>query len=124
MSSLRDIQAIRKLAAERFEQGATTVGYVADRQAVAELLNDALATETVNALRYRRDGFMAAGMHLIRVAHALRQCSDDAWRYAAALAQRIVELSGIPDFAPESLPARSHPEHREGASLQERGEQN
>ncbi|MCG1042122.1 ferritin-like domain-containing protein [Mycetohabitans sp. B8] len=119
MLAPRDRQVICKLAAEWLVQGAVTVGYGANRQAFAELLNDALATEIVNTLRYRRDGFMAVGMHSIRVTHALRRCSDNARRHAEALAQRIVELGGAPDFAPELLPARNHSEYREGSSLQE-----
>lgn len=114
MLSPRDRQVICKLAAEWLMQGAVTVGYGADRQAFVELLDDALATGMVNTLRYRRDGFMTAGMHLIRVAHALRRCSDNTRRHADALAQRIVEVGGAFDFAPESLPARSHSEYRGG----------
>lgn len=119
MSSLMDIQTIRQCATQRVAQGAVTVGYRADRQAIVELLNGALATETVNALRCRRHGFMAAGRHSISVSEVFRRGSDLALRHADEFAQRIVQLGGAPDFSPDTLASRSHSEYTQGRTVWE-----
>src|SRR4051812_2753350 len=55
---ISDIKAIRDRARKQIEDGAVTPSYGADRDKVVELLNSALATETVCVLRYRRHYFM------------------------------------------------------------------
>src|SRR4051812_4576493 len=59
---LTDIQTLRKRAREHIDEGAVTPGYDADRKTVLNLLNNALATEIVCVLRYRRHYFMAKGL--------------------------------------------------------------
>jgi len=53
-TELTDVNTLRKQARAHMEQGAVTAGYGADRDQVLKLLNDALATELVCVLRYRR----------------------------------------------------------------------
>ena len=65
---LTDIKTLRKRAREHMEQGAMTAGYKADRDTVVKILNEALATELVCVLRYKRHFFMAAGIHAAPVA--------------------------------------------------------
>ncbi|MGH7766420.1 MAG: bacterioferritin, partial [Candidatus Binatia bacterium] len=60
---LTDIKTLRERARQHIEEGAVTPGYTADRQNVVKILNDALATEIVCNLRYRRHYFMASGIH-------------------------------------------------------------
>ena len=62
---LSDIQTLRKRAREHIAQGAVTPGYHADRDVVLKLLNEALATEIVCVLRYKRHYFMAKGKEKI-----------------------------------------------------------
>ncbi|PMS17193.1 bacterioferritin [Trinickia dabaoshanensis] len=114
---LSDVQAIRKRAREHIEQGAVTAGYQADRATVLKLLNDALATEIVCTLRYRRHYFMAKGIHSKGIADEFLQHSNEEQSHADQLAERIVQLGGEPNFSPEGLLARSHAEYVEGASL-------
>ena len=65
---LSDIQTLRKRAREHIAQGAVTPGYTADRGVVLRLLNEALATEIICVLRYKRHYFMAQGIHAERIA--------------------------------------------------------
>jgi len=114
---LSDVQAIRKRAREHIEEGAVTAGYKADRDTVLKLLNDALATEIVCTLRYRRHYFMAKGIHSKSIADEFLQHSNEEQGHADQLAERIVQLGGEPDFSPDGLLSRSHAEYREGTSL-------
>ncbi|MGN6319483.1 ferritin-like domain-containing protein [Trinickia sp.] len=114
---LSDVQAIRKRAREHIEEGAVTAGYQADREAVLKLLNDALATEIVCTLRYRRHYFMAKGIHSKGIADEFLQHSNEEQQHADQIAERIVQLGGEPNFSPEGLLTRSHAEYVEGASL-------
>ena len=59
---LTDIQTLRKRARQHIDEGSVTAGYPANREAVLRLLNDALATQLVCVLPYRRHHFMARGI--------------------------------------------------------------
>jgi bacterioferritin len=49
-----EIKTLRARARKHIEDGAVTAGYQADRAVVVKLLNEALATELVCILRYKR----------------------------------------------------------------------
>jgi bacterioferritin len=114
---LTDIKTLRERARKHIEQGAVTEGYTADRETVIKVLNEALATEIVCVLRYRRHYFMASGIHAEGVAAEFLQHSNDEQGHADLIAQRIVQLGGHPDFNPEGLLTRSHAEYVEGETL-------
>ena len=114
---LTDIEEIRKRARRQIEQGAVTEGYKADRQAVIAILNQALATEIVCVLRYKRHFFMAKGIHSHPVAEEFREHANEEQSHADLIAARIVQLDGEPDFNPAGLLTRSHSEYVEGESL-------
>jgi bacterioferritin len=114
---LSDIQAIRERARQHIEQGAVTSGYRADRETVIRVLNEALATEIVCVLRYKRHFFMASGINAQSVAAEFIQHATEEQAHADQIAQRIVQLGGEPNFSPEGLLARSHSEYVEGTSL-------
>ena len=114
---LTDIKTLRKRARQHIEQGAVTEGYKADRKTVIKVLNEALATEIVCVLRYRRHYFMASGIHAESVAAEFLQHSNDEQAHADQIAQRIVQLGGEPNFSPEGLMTRSHAEYAEGDTL-------
>ena len=114
---LTDIKTLRDRARQHIENGAVTEGYSADRETVVKLLNEALATEIVCTLRYRRHYFMAAGINAESVAAEFLQHANEEQGHADQIAQRIVQLKGEPDFDPEGLLTRSHAEYVEGASL-------
>jgi bacterioferritin len=99
------------------ENGAVTQGYSADRETVVKLLNEALATEIVCVLRYKRHYFMASGIHAEGVAAEFLEHANDEQGHADQIAHRIVQLKGEPNFNPEGLLMRSHAEYVEGDSL-------
>ena len=112
-----DIQTLRARARRHIEQGAVTEGYRADRETVIRLLQEALATELVCVLRYKRHHFMASGIHAQSVGQEFLQHATEEQLHADQLAQRIVQLGGAPNFSPEGLLTRSHSEYVEGESL-------
>ena len=114
---LTDIKTLRERARQHIENGAVTQGYSADRETVIKLLNEALATEIVCTLRYRRHYFMAAGINAESVAAEFLQHSTEEQGHADQIAQRIVQLKGEPDLNPDGLLTRSHAEYIEGDSL-------
>ena len=95
---LTDIQALRARARQHIEQGAVTQGYRANRETVIKLLNEALATEIVCILRYKRHYFMASGINAQSVAQEFLQHATDEQLHADQIAQRIVQLGGAPIF--------------------------
>jgi bacterioferritin len=114
---LTDIKTLRERARKHIEKGAVTEGYSADRETVIKVLNEALATEIVCVLRYRRHYFMASGINADSVAAEFLQHSNDEQGHADQIAQRIVQLGGAPNFNPEGLLTRSHAEYVEGETL-------
>jgi len=115
--ALSDIKSLRERARDHIEKGAVTEGYSADRGLVIAMLNEALATELVCVLRYRRHHFMAAGIHAAPVAAEFLAHATEELSHADLIAKRIVELRGEPNFSPDGLAARSHAEYVEGGSL-------
>jgi bacterioferritin len=116
---LSDIQTLRRRAREHIAQGAVTPGYHADRDVVLKLLNEALATEIVCTLRYKRHYFMAKGIHAEGVASEFLEHANDEQQHADQIAARITQLGGAPDFSPQGLVSRSHAEYVEGETLEE-----
>ena len=114
---LTDIKTLRERARQHIENGAVTEGYRADRETVIKLLNEALATEIVCTLRYRRHYFMASGINAESVAAEFLQHANEEQGHADSIAQRIVQLQGEPNFNPEGLLTRSHAEYVEGTTL-------
>ncbi|BBA36384.1 ferritin [Methylocaldum marinum] len=114
---LTDVKTLRERARQHIEQGAVTPGYKADREVVVRLLNEALATETVCVLRYKRHYFMASGINAQSVAQEFLEHANEEQAHADSIAQRIVQLGGEPDLAPQGLVSKSHSEYVEGESL-------
>jgi bacterioferritin len=116
-AALTDKATLRAQARKNIDEGAVTAGYSADRTEVLKLLNEALATELVCVLRYRRHHFMARGIASKSIADEFLAHSNEEQGHADLLAERIVQLGGEPDFAPDGLSGRSHAEYIAGSSL-------
>lgn len=114
---LTDVQELRRRARQHIESGAVTEGYRGNRDTVIKLLNEALATEIVCVLRYKRHYFMAQGIHADPIAAEFLQHATEEQGHADEIAGRIVQLGGSPDFSPEGLLSRSHSEYVEGTTL-------
>lgn len=116
-SFISDIEAIRQRARQHIENGALTEGYNADRDTIVKILNEALATEIVCVLRYKRHYFMAQGINSEPVAQEFLEHANEEQMHADAIAKRIVQLGGQPNFNPEGITGRSHSQYSEGENL-------
>lgn len=116
---LSDVATLRQRARQSIEAGAVTPGYDADRDTVLRLLNEALATELVCTLRYKRHYFTAKGSDAQAVAAEFLEHAKEEEEHADRIAERIVQLGGEPDFSPHGLAERSHAEYVAGNSLAE-----
>ena len=114
---LSDIQEIRRRARQHMEKGAVTDGYKADLQTVLRVLNEALATEIVCVLRYKRHQFMARGLNAQSVSDEFAEHAAEEQSHADQIAERITQLGGEPNFSPDGLLTRSHSEYKEGKTL-------
>jgi bacterioferritin len=114
---LTDVRELRRRARQHIERGAVTEGYRGDLGAVIDLLNQALATEIVCVLRYKRHYFMAAGINAQAVAAEFLEHANEEQGHADQLADRITQLGGAPDLDPQGLATRSHSEYVEGSNL-------
>jgi bacterioferritin len=114
---LTDVRELRRRARQHIEDGAVTAGYGADRERVIAILNEALATEIVCVLRYKRHYFMATGIHANAVAQEFQEHAAEEQGHADRIAGRITQLGGEPNFNPEGLATRSHSQYVEGDSL-------
>ena len=114
---LTDIKTLRERARATIEKGPITSSYGADREKVIEVLNEALATELVCVLRYKRHYYMADGLNAGPVAAEFLQHANEEMGHADSIALRITQLQGEPNFDPEGITTRSHAEYVEGDSL-------
>jgi bacterioferritin len=114
-----DLQEIRKRAREHIEKGAVTGGYKANLAVVIKILNEALATEIVCVLRYKRHFFMAQGIDSSNATQEFAQHAAEEQVHADQIALRITQLGGEPNFSPAGLMDRSHSEYQEGNGLSE-----
>jgi bacterioferritin len=118
-SVLSDVKELRRRARQHMERGAVTEGYRGDLETVLRMLNEALATEIVCVLRYKRHYYMASGIHAGSVTDEFLEHATEEQAHADKIAERITQLGGKPDLNPESLTSRSHSEYIEGVGLLE-----
>ena len=104
-------------ARQNLEDGPITPGYGPWRDPIVKLLNDALATELVCILRYKRHHFTAQGLASPRIAEEFMVHAKEEEAHADLIAERIVQLGGSPDFSPSTLVGRSHADYDESSEL-------
>jgi len=114
---LTDVQTLRKRARQHIEDGAVTAGYGGNTETAIKVLNEALATEIVCVLRYKRHYFMARGIHAGPVAEEFLEHAGEEQEHADLISERIVQLGGAPNLSPDGLLSRSHSEYVEGTDL-------
>jgi bacterioferritin len=114
---LTDIQTLRRRARQHIENGPVTPGYRGQLRIILRLLNEALATEIVCVLRYKRHFYMASGIHAQSVAAEFLQHANEEQAHADQIAARITQLGGEPNFSPQGLAERSHSEYAPGTDL-------
>lgn len=114
---LSDVATLRERARKHIMEGAVTETYKGDTETACAILNQALATEIVCVLRYKRHYHQAKGIHAGTVKAEFAEHAKEEQEHADRIAERIVQLGGEPDFAPDTLSARSHSEYTDGATL-------
>lgn len=116
---LTEIEAIRKSAREKIEQGAITEHYRGDLKTILSLLNDALATEILCTLRYKSHHFKASALGASVAAAEFLEHSDQERVHADSIAARMVQLGGEPNMNPDTLSKRSHADYVECKDIKE-----
>ncbi len=116
---LTDVKTLRERARQHIMEGAVTEAYAGNTELACKILNQALATELVCVLRYKRHYFMAKGIHAGPVKAEFLEHAGEEQAHADRIAERIVQLGGSPNFSPEGLLSRSHSEYTEGETLQD-----
>ena len=118
-SSRLELDTAALEAAKRsLEKGAVTPSYGPWREDIIKLLNDALATELVCTLRYKRHYFTAKGLASPKIAEEFLVHANEETAHGDMIAERIVQLGGEPDFAPATLTSRSHADYDASLDLQ------
>ncbi len=108
---ISDIATIRERARQHMERGAVTPTYPEGRAHICELLNEALATELVCVLRYKRHYYTARGSAGRVAAAEFLEHANEEQEHADRIADRIAQLGGEPDFDPRTIAGRSHSEY-------------
>jgi bacterioferritin len=118
-NDLTPIATLRERARRQVLDGPVTQSYELDPQRVIGLLDDALATEWVCALRYKRHYYVAKGIQARFAAEEFLEHATQELGHADRIAERIVQLGGEPDLDPRTLADRSHAEYHAGTALAE-----
>jgi bacterioferritin len=115
--SLRLNEAAIDAARRKVAEGAVTPSYGPWRDDIVRLLNDALATELVCVLRYKRHYYTAHGLASPRIAEEFLEHARAEAAHGDRLAERIAQLGGEPDFSPDRLSERSHADYDESSDI-------
>ena len=114
---LTDVKTLRKRARQNLDRGAVTDTYKGDVKKTIELLQSVLATEIVCVLRYTMHAVAATGISSEGVKDEFAQHAKEEQEHMMAVAARINQLGGRPNFNPEGLLSRSASQYAEGGNL-------
>ncbi len=114
---LSDVQTLRARAREQIEKGAITSTYKGDVEQAVEILQAVLATEIVCVLRYTQNAVSASGLASEAVKDEFLEHAKEEREHMMAVAERINQLGGKPNFSPEGLATRSASEYHDGPTL-------
>src|SRR5580658_10194956 len=121
---LTDVQTLRERARQHLSQGAVTPSYRGDVGKTIEILQSVLATEIVCVLRYTMHAVSASGISSEGVKAEFAQHAKEEQQHMQAVAERINQLGGKPNFDPEGLATRSASQYAEGENLVDMIEEN
>jgi bacterioferritin len=114
---LSDVTALREKARQHLARGAVTPAYGGDVKETIAILQTVLATEIVCVLRYTLHSIAATGISSEAVKKEFAQHAREEQEHMQAVAERINQLGGRPDFNPEGLATRSASQYVEGDDL-------
>src|ERR1700721_1169353 len=116
---LTDVQELRKRARANLDKGAIPPAYQGNVEQTIDILQSVLATEIVCVLRYTMNAIAATGISSDSVKAEFEQHAKEEQGHARAVAERINQLGGTPNFSPEGLASRSASQYVVGANLVE-----
>ncbi|HEY1614075.1 MAG TPA: ferritin-like domain-containing protein [Rhizomicrobium sp.] len=114
---LTDVTTLRARARAHLETGNVTSTYGGDVKQAIDILQSVLATELVCVLRYTAHAISATGISSEGVRKEFAQHAKEEQEHAHAVAERINQLGGKPNFNPEGLLSRSASQYVEGENL-------
>jgi bacterioferritin len=114
---LSDVKTLRERARKHLDTGAVTTTYQGDVAKTIEILQAVLATEIVCVLRYTMHSIAASGISSESVRAEFAEHAREEQEHMMAVAERINQLGGTPDFNPEGLATRSASQYAEGENL-------
>jgi bacterioferritin len=114
---LSDVEELRSRARASIKDGPVTPAYQADVKQTIEILQSVLATEIVCVLRYTMNAVAAAGISSDSVKKEFDQHAAEEQQHMRAVAERINQLGGKPNFNPQGLASRSASQYVEGSNL-------
>ena len=121
---LTDVETLRERARQHLSKGAVTPSYRGDVRKTIEILQSVLATEIVCVLRYTMHAVTASGISSEGVKAEFAQHAKEEQAHMQAVAERINQLGGKPNFDPEGLATRSASQYAEGENLVDRIKEN
>jgi len=114
---LSDVKTLRDRARKNLADGAMTSTYKGDPKQTIELLQSVLATEIVCVLRYTMHAVSATGISSDSVKAEFAEHAKEEQEHMMAVAERITQLGGEPNFDPEGLASRSASQYSAGSNL-------
>jgi bacterioferritin len=121
---ISDVKTLRERARQHINQGAVSETYIGDVARAIEILQTVLATELVCVLRYTQHSIVATGIASEGVKAEFAEHAKEEHEHAMAVAERINQLGGDPDFNPTGLASRSASEYSTASNLVEMIEEN
>lgn len=114
---LTDVQELRSRARASIEKGPVTPDYQGDVKQTVEILQSVLATEIVCVLRYTMNAISATGLSSESVKEEFDEHAKEEQEHMRAVAERINQLGGTPNFNPEGLTTRSASHYSDATNL-------
>jgi bacterioferritin len=114
---LTDVKTLRERARKNMSSGVVTATYGGDVKKAIDILQSVLATELVCVLRYTLHAITATGISSEGVKAEFAQHAKEEQAHMMAVAERIDQLGGKPNFNPEGLASRSASQYAEGENL-------
>jgi len=114
---LTDIKTLRERARHHLSTGVVTATYGGDVKKTIDILQSVLATEIVCVLRYTMHAVTATGISSEGVRAEFAQHAKEEQGHMMAVAERIDQLGGTPNFNPEGLATRSASQYGAGENL-------
>jgi bacterioferritin len=116
---LTDVTTLRDRARKHIAKGGVSFTYEGSADKAVEILQSVLATEIVCVLRYTMHAVAATGISSEGVKAEFAQHAKEEQEHMNAVAERINQLGGKPDFNPKGLASRAASEYGHADNLVE-----